>query len=647
MISRRFHRTVTKSKSRDMRPHGSPARLVSAWVAMFVLLASVIAARASAQSGTADFAGGHAWTVIEDPRRKDDKPETHLFVILHLPPSSPLARGAATGPIVRPADRLQKRPERLAWTGSHLYFVMPSETVIIENRRQLRRVYSMFAEQTVADTWAYLPLDGPGIEPSLPGDGDLIGFATIGATSNESTASTNSAATDLSKAPAALLNLGADVSDESQAVVTVRSSGSDHRAWRLVALAGREWVDIPLPWEVGQGATSSEAAAPSARDQVCLLSTPTGLGVFVHRHGTNVAQWWTCRPRLSFATNDAPPTIAPIWTSERLSLQRRSATPLSFDDVSQIEGRPIGLAYDGGTLVAHLLLSDGPVEIARRTGIGTQPTILTRGSSPGVLAVLWSSELSDSRRGTPTDSSPGSSTASRERRRSGFASLHLFEFFASGRVRYDGLLKQDGPLSIREVQLLAALFGVVLIAVMVFVLKPERAVPERLLKLLPPDALPAGIGRRLAATILDAMFGLLISTSALGIEWERLVAMTFTGSAHDWATLVGTTFLITWLVSALGEWQFGRSLGKWFAQCQVVSVRSAISDASGEAASSTADAAPRWRVELWQSLIRNALKWLPPLSLTVLLGPRTRHFADQVAGTMVVEPKPIEVDESP
>jgi hypothetical protein len=80
----------------------------------------------------------------------------------------------------------------------------------------------------------------------------------------------------------------------------------------------------------------------------------------------------------------------------------------------------------------------------------------------------------------------------------------------------------------------------------------------------------------------------------------------------------------------LGEWLFGRSLGKGLVGCRVFHVR------LSRGADGTITPAVS-KPTLWRALARNIVKWLlPPVAMAGLNLPDRRHRGDVVAGTVVV-----------
>ncbi|MGE4195491.1 MAG: RDD family protein, partial [Phycisphaerales bacterium] len=368
-------------------------------------------------------------------------------------------------------------------------------------------------------------------------------------------------------------------------------------------------------------------------------ATSSGNGMLVHTKGTSAAQRWSGRLTRREGADGAC-RVGAEWRLETMALEGAGGTRADLaGEIVCVDERPMALVNTDGELAAWLLMADGPVEVIKRGGIGAGWRAMARGSSPGVVTVLWPTGADVDGKG-----GSGSNDGALEGRTSEPMSLGVLEFFASGRVLYEGRGHPQGPLSAREVRLIAVLLGGVMIAITVFVLKPERALDARVLRLVPAGAMPASVGKRLVATIIDAGAGMIVAKYSIGMEWERAFAMLFVGSAREWAMLGGTALVATWLMSSVGEWLVGRSLGKMLTDCQVISVRGGGAGRvpDGEHGDAPDRGPGRYRVELWQALTRNALKWLPPLSITILLGPRARHFADQVSGTIVVEARPIE-----
>ena len=71
--------------------------------------------------------------------------------------------------------------------------------------------------------------------------------------------------------------------------------------------------------------------------------------------------------------------------------------------------------------------------------------------------------------------------------------------------------------------------------------------------------------------------------------------------------------------SALGEWLFGRTIGKAITRCRTATLK-------GE------------RPRLWQASLRSLVKLLfPPFALFMFLDARRRHPGDLVSGTVVLQ----------
>jgi hypothetical protein len=88
----------------------------------------------------------------------------------------------------------------------------------------------------------------------------------------------------------------------------------------------------------------------------------------------------------------------------------------------------------------------------------------------------------------------------------------------------------------------------------------------------------------------------------------------------------------------LGEWLFGRSIGKLMTGCAVTVIHKPVCTGTpppdaGEVVAEPAAEKP----VLWRCIVRNLIKWaLPVLGLLVLFDAGRRHPGDLAAGTLVV-----------
>lgn len=189
----------------------------------------------------------------------------------------------------------------------------------------------------------------------------------------------------------------------------------------------------------------------------------------------------------------------------------------------------------------------------------------------------------------------------------------------SGDVLFDDFARTNAVVSGREIQSLALLVGALMLTILVFVLRPEEAMGGAV-------AMPEGFAlaapmRRVVAVLLDLLPMLTLCASVFGVSAGAMVeaAALSDESTTRAAAALGIGFLLTGVHSTLGEWLFGRTLGKAIVRCRTVTVR-------GE------------RPRLWQAALRNFVKLLfPPFALFLFLDLRRRHPGDLVAGTAVLQ----------
>jgi len=187
----------------------------------------------------------------------------------------------------------------------------------------------------------------------------------------------------------------------------------------------------------------------------------------------------------------------------------------------------------------------------------------------------------------------------------------------TGDPLYEGFAGSPGPLKQQDVQFIALVAGSVLLIVILFVLRPEGDLQRE--PVLPEGSALAEPMSRFFGALVDALPAAAVSA----LVWDVPVwAALSPGLAIEESAGLNPIFLtaaIYFAHSTLGEWLFGRSLGK-----MVTGLR-------------TVDVAGRSRVRLKQALMRNLFKAVfPPLTMLLLLDPWRRHPADQVAGTLVV-----------
>ncbi len=189
----------------------------------------------------------------------------------------------------------------------------------------------------------------------------------------------------------------------------------------------------------------------------------------------------------------------------------------------------------------------------------------------------------------------------------------------SGDVLFDDYARTNPVVSGREIQSLALLVGALMLTILVFVLRPEEALGGAVN--MPDGFALAAPMRRVVAVLLDLLPMLTLCAYAFGVSAGAMVeaAALSDESTTRAAAALGLGFLLTGLHSTLGEWLFGRTIGKAILRCRTITVR-------GE------------RPRLWQAALRNFVKLLfPPFALFLFLDVRRRHPGDLVTGTVVLQ----------
>jgi len=287
------------------------------------------------------------------------------------------------------------------------------------------------------------------------------------------------------------------------------------------------------------------------------------------------------------------------------------------DEAGVWSGRAVGDGYKW----------DGPfpatTEAGEWLGIGPGGTLLTLagssiladpiGSDPYTLAdtadaidpgAVWLPMIGD---GRIVGVTPGEANA--------LAAIAEFSA-ATGRELYAGEPRQEGPVTARDLRVLALLLVVATGALLVLAVRgPDPGIGQ-----LPDMASMAEPGRRLAATGVD----LLMAGFTTAIVYDMPLPEVF--SPVEWIaaggeklplTLLGVGFLLGWI----GDWIFAGSPGKRLLGCRVVEARSGLPRGIGP----------------WRALLRNAIKWaLPPVTVAAMLDPSRRHRGDALAKAAVV-----------
>jgi hypothetical protein len=399
--------------------------------------------------------------------------------------------------------------------------------------------------------------------PSLPGDRNLLGFAGSPA------------------GPVALM--------------AGQARGDQGRGDQLLVLKGSTWVQWPLPSEWAESRRDGSIRVVALADGIALVSLRTG------KHGAWIKTTDTKGPDRAIALQQAD------W--EWRALQFPEETGTQVGGVFSIRGRFI---------VERRVDSDVEVWEADRARLLATLKGVPRGysSAPldqtGRLMLSWR---------TPPDPAGTKATPSPEKLR--IAEISVL----TGQVLYDGDVQTQPPFSKFELKILAAFLVSVMLAIVVFVLRSDKAGE--------PLTLPKGVslaepGRRFMAAVLDAGLAFLIATKLTGIgAGEVLTVRAITGQV-DALTLYLATVGVGLVLSCITEGLFGRSVGKALTGMEVVRpVVKKLPDGAIEPGLA--------RATLIGVIIRNIVKWvLPPVAMSGLSSPEHRHRGDTAGRTVVI-----------
>lgn len=562
---------------------GRPRRgtAFAAWIARAAAIV-LCAARVGSAQPAWPAAGGlgddpaspsHGWTVV---------PSGEAGVLLHLPPRSRAGSLTAADGAVRLAERLVNRPEAIAAWGDRVYLVFPP--VAVHDGRWLRRVLTTGATATpVGDLWVSRTGDRLDALPALPGDDRLAGFVAARG------------------AVWALLR-GRDASGRP-GTLELRRLGAFE--WASFDLPASPFPDQPRSWSDADAAHLIPAAVSDADVHVVVVAGERAmLWRGVVGPGDAEIAWTSIDPGAAAAglVRDGIDTGFLIWREGELIAAAR-LTP------SIVEVR--SLATSAGSLL----------RIARLEGVpgsaGFVPMDLD--GSPR-LAVLWTE--GDERARAGADRSLLIDPAAEPHQELREVSL------ATGRILYAGRARPVSPVSPRQYRLLIGLLVGTAAVVLVVLVSPDRGASSPL-----PDGVSiARAGKRVLAGMIDWALGLVLAGRILGVSPWSMLAVTDGEPGSAW--LIPLSLVVAAGPATLGEWIFGRSLGKWALGCRVIDLRGVTPDASVGA-----------RPSLAQAAIRNAVRWLvPPVAVFGLADPDGRHRGDRISGTAVVEA--VEEDES-
>lgn len=601
-------------------------------------------------SGT-PITDGHGWLVTREGPMSSSGGGAGRIVLHHLPPR--LGDAVDLGGVVRRVISLETVAptgaggseggiwgvsgggvDGIAWTRNRVYLLMPEEVTIGASGQEgrARRVLMVSAIHGAGTVYEYLPTGRMAVRASLPGSSQgtaVVGFAAIP---------------------------GTPPRDGVCALVVPRSGASDAKEGvsgaELWVMEGEKWVRANAPWESGRA--EGEGNAPRWRWRagvdkrwsvepldgrvVQLLEWRDGVAITEVDAGRDQLTVWVGTVTTAVAEADRTGALRMEWTRQTFPLRgllsgpARSASSLRMTLVqgkSPSNDMLVGLASSAGEKSVGRLVSlraTGPVEIASLGGVpaGTDVVPMAapgEGVNPaGRLAMIWnyrSAERADR-------------TLIRE-----FSA-------ASGTLLYDGKARADEKEERRRLQAVGVVG--VLMAVGVLVLSFRAGIVRR--AFAPPAVQPAGRGvvaagelrvadplRRLAAAVLDYAPSAVVVALLQGRDAVALLmpSTMFGGAAGLASELDLGPFAIALAVTvahtSILEWLFGRSVGKFVLGVRVVDARAGVEGGRG----------PFSRPSLWQTLVRNVVRWAAPLlAVFALLDEAGRHPGDLAGQTLVV-----------
>lgn len=563
----------------------------------------------------------------------------------------------------RLAIRLEEPPEALCAVGDEVYLVFRSSRNPLGGTQRL--VYSVAAVASgLGDLWVFIPARQLRMEPALPGEGVLVGFAgtPVG--------------------PAALIDRGPREATtpteggESGVVGELgRTAPRPPPDLTLEVLWSGRWRPVSLPPEVpelGRG-LEDPAGADRVLRRFMLASSADGLALLATRPARQ-ATLWTCPLTIDLVRGpeterraaeeargasddrtgevgadavalggDLPAVplaaITPDWVSEPLVL------PIAADRAAVLPTGPLALvgsrvvfahtrAEDG---IAVFAVGSGPAE--RLFGVPNDLRVMP-GGTPGASGEAAAEEAEEevppgqqaaalgvvawpTARRIGLVLAPPSQVAS-----SGFAvfespiTLRIVELSAdTGAVVYDGPTQKGSPTDREGFQaILLVVLGVATI-LLVWTIRSGRE--ERVIR-MPTGSAMAPPSRRLVAGAVDYLVASAATGLALGVPLLDVMSLRVVmgPDAHPIGLLVLAGVGVG--LSTLGEGLFGCSPGKLALGLRVVVV-------AGRGGGT-------WRPPgLARALARGLFRWvMAPLAVLGMARPDARHWGDFGTGTAVV-----------
>lgn len=209
-------------------------------------------------------------------------------------------------------------------------------------------------------------------------------------------------------------------------------------------------------------------------------------------------------------------------------------------------------------------------------------------------------------------------------------SIEITEFsLLDNALTFQGAPVASSPVSADEFRFLITMMILVVLGVLVVVIFPDRTGSM----LLPDDMVLADPGRRLIATMLDALLVASITARFFNVDTTEILTLSVIVRPDSTWIVIPATMIVGVAYATISEWRFSATPAKFLVGIRVV----------------RAETGPRSRPKLWSALVRNFIKWiLPPVAALALIDPESLHRGDRASRTLVVAPRqpdPIPRDE--
>lgn len=190
-----------------------------------------------------------------------------------------------------------------------------------------------------------------------------------------------------------------------------------------------------------------------------------------------------------------------------------------------------------------------------------------------------------------------------------------------GSVLFDDPPRVSAPVSPEEFRFLVVMMVLIMVGVLVVVILPDRTDAM----VMPEGVVLGEPGRRLMASVLDAMAVCVIVGSIAGIPATDILTLTVIMQPGNAWGIFPITILAGIAYSTSAESILGATPGKMLMGLRLVAAQQGAAR----------------RVPFPRVLARNIIKWaLPPVAALALVDPEGLHRADRATRSLVVSPRP-------